>query len=857
MKRLLSIVLAVLMLIPATIFSAVAVEPTATTMADEGAKECTASTQNIASEASISFEGGAHGMLNEVLLTDGKKGPEDQIAHSPHSPSFKWFLTFGKPYEITNVNLYINGTGKCAKCGGSHTATADSVQSVQIILYDDLGNQVHKSDVVSTVTNDVPDEEVKFSFEKLAVAKVEIICKSASYRGAYFREVEIYKEIGEHNWVLDETTSIKSSCTQKGKNYYNCSCGAKKEERTNAHTVTEWTVTQQPTTKLTGIAEGKCTVPGCNGIASKILPRVVLADSEFQLNKGHVTFKEDLKKKEFGVNDAIDDTKVPRDPSYPEYLFDGIIESATWNPENIWCGTGWTVVEELDVTDALIGRVLAETIKDAEEKDVVTGGSTIDAEALEKIKTNGNTKVKVNDYHHSTLKIDFDQVYTLTMAELYVFSNNNSFTVDFLDAEGNSVKQIAKRAFEYSGGYARVIFTGDVYGLDVKSVLITIESAKWPNGKGLAFTEFKLGAHECNFAQEDIDAGTTENCVVTFDGKCLTCQADRVGAKLTKHVFEKDSANPAQDKIVETITEVNCYRHGVVKKHCTVCNNDIEQVILSTGDHKFDYEKPIYIKAPQLDENGAEVKNDKGETVMVELKPNCGKEGLGYEKCSEPGCIATTAVHVLPPQGEHAYQWVEKKGDEADYTHDGIKLSTCTVCGGIDAEKGEQVSPKKEPKFITAQDYTIRYTGYTSPRATFKMTTSTVTKLEKEGYSIKIYGVVQKGEEIREVQVYGDGATGTMEGNGIFSLVVKNASYGDEFKFSVKIVMESADGASATTPVDQKIMAANTDGTISIYDIASYHMGSEIRSGKIEEKYGAEVKDFYQKIADAAPQKAE
>ncbi|MBO5374368.1 MAG: hypothetical protein J6A54_02840 [Clostridia bacterium] len=697
MKRHISIFLIVLVLLTAML-SAFSVFAEEGTPARTATGTCTADKVNIASEASVGYTGDWFFAINEALLNDGDK--DDVIAHSPKVPNFSWILNFGKPYEITNVDLYINGTGRCSICGGEEHASDDNhaVKSVQITLYDDLGTQVYKSDVVSTISDDKLEEEVFFPFDDAIFAsKIEIAVTSNSYGSAYFREVEVYTEAGEHNWVLDEATSTPASCTQRGRNYYNCECGARKEERTNAHTVTEWTVTQAPTTTTTGIAEGPCTVSGCGGTAAKILPRIKLEDSEFRLTLDKLTFTEDLKEKEFGVNDEIDYTKIPRDPSYPEYLFDGIIESTTWNPENIWCGTGWTEIKWLEVNDELIGRVLAETIRDAEENVVVKSDSVINEEALEKIKANGNTEVKVYDYYHSTLKIDFDQVYTLTMAELYVFSTYNNFTVDFLDADGNSVKQIAKRGFEYRGGYARLIFTGDVYGLDVKSVLITVESAKWPNGKGLAFTEFKLGAHECSFAQEDIDAGTTKGCVTEFDGKCLTCTSERTDAKIYNHTYEKDSSDPTRDK-VEVVSEANCYLSGYETRTCTTCSNTIGRFIQATGEHSFT--KEIIDTQPTCIDSGLAHKEcstvgctatDTQYSVdatgwhiftveVIDKAPSCFETGLAHKKCATSGCTATDTQYSVDATGEHDFS-VEVIDKAPSCFENGFAHKKCSTTG--------------------------------------------------------------------------------------------------------------------------------------------------------------------------------
>lgn len=856
MKRFLSIVLVCLMLIPFSMISVLAT--TAEAPAPQNA-ECTASKQNIAGEASVAYNGNYFWALDGTLLVDGKR---DNQAHSPSQPNFSWIIKFGKAYEITNIDLYVNGTGYCAKCGKQHIIEIEEnpglVTSVQVIMRNDLGVEVYKSDLISFVEYSEDGDlleikrEAKIKFAKISVATIEFVVKSNySYGGALFNEVEVYKEIGEHAWTLDEAKSTPSSCEEEGENVYNCACGAKKEETVPQHKVEEWTVTQQPTTTETGMAEGPCTVPGCGKTGAKALDRLVLSDNEFQLNLDNLTVTEDVKESSDPLE--MDNTRIPNESRDKNALFDGVIETDTWAPTNFWCGTSFTIpTDGVTVDDALIGKYMNEDIKvkyfdekeQAEKEKTEIGKNTlITAEIVQKLKDLEVATVNVYDRNDSTLTVTFDQVYTLTMAELYVWSNDNYFVIEFFGADGTLLKSVDKARYA-SNDYKRLIFTGEIYGMDVKSVVITIKGAKWPGGKGLAFTELKLGAHKCEFKAEDIAKGTTENCVTTFDAKCIICQKDRVDAKITNHTFEKDTTDPTQDKIVEVVQEVNCYRNGVVKKHCSECDTDVSVTVEATGQHDFDYSKPIYVKEKRV--------NEDGEEIEVELKPTCGDEGMGYEKCKVSGCIATTSPHVLAPEGDHSYEWIERDDAKSDYTHEGTQDWKCKVCGDIDAEKGTQTSKKVDRSFVSASDWTIRYTDFVSPRATFSIKLKTVQAIEEEGFSVKIYGVVEKGEEIKEVQVYGTGATGTYAKNGAFSLVVKNASVNDEFKFYAKTVITSTDSASTEKTITTKVLTGNSDGTVCATDVARYYATSESRAQKLADKYGEAVKNFYVKLADKA-----
>ena len=822
MKKFLSIVLALLMLIPFSVLSVLAIDEATLMSEEESTAECTIGKQNIANEASVGYTGTWFFAINETLINDGNK---DVVAHSPKNPTFTWQLKFGKPYEITNVDLYVNGTGKCYKCGGEHSASAaNAVKSAQIILYDDLGAEVYKSEPMSRLEYDGEGqitkilEEAKFEFPKVSVSSITIEAKTDSYGSAFFREVEVYKEIGSHNWVLDEESSVPSTCTSNGKNFYDCECGATKQERTSKHTVEEWTVTQAPTTTATGMAEGPCVVPGCGGKGSKALERLILSDTEFSLTMNNFTVTEDVK-----AGSDLVVTQTPNEGREWQDLFDGVVETATWGPGNFWCGTGWST-STLAVNDDLIGKTLAWDVKSSDVV-VVAKDTVITAEHVALLKEKGVNEVGVVDENYSTLTIEFEQVYTLTMAELYVYSNNNHFSVDFIGEDGSVLKTVNKPNFEVSK-YTRVIFTGDIYGMDVKAIVIRIHSAKWDGGVGLAFTELLIGAHECAFTDEAIASGTVDGCVTTFSGKCTRCQVQRSAAKIVKHTFEKDQDDPTKDK--ETvITEVTCYSNGIVNKHCTGCDQDVAQVVLATGEHVFDREK-----------------------VVVE--PNCGVMGTSYNECSTPGCSAKTEEFSTPTKGNHNFKWVEKEDAKADYTHEGVKVYRCEVCEQVDDSKGTEVSPILDASIVSSQDWTIRYTDFVSARANFKINLTKIKNLEKDGYTVNVYGIVQKGEVTKQVKIYGEGANAEYKSNGSFALVVKNAAASDEFKFSVLTVIESADEAFAETVTASKAIAGNNDGTVCVYDVAKYYINNDSRANRLESNFGTEVKNFYASLVEQA-----
>ncbi|MBE6625311.1 MAG: hypothetical protein E7622_06685 [Ruminococcaceae bacterium] len=811
MKRILSIILAVLMLIPLCVLGISA--------EGEGANQnatCTVGAKNIANEASVGYVGAHFWAIDGAKLVDNNK---EHLAHSPVY-DFSYTFKFGSLKTISSVVALVNGEGHCSSCGYAHTADAgNSVRGVSIKLSDDTGKIVYESDVINLYDDTDPENivlgtEAKFEFDAIAVSTVEIFVKTPSWGGAYFREVEIFQEIGEHAWVADAENTVPSSCEAAGVDAFKCACGATKEIQTNQHTVEEWTTILAPTTTASGIAQGECTVPGCGGKAAKELPRLSLTDNQNKLNLNNISVSENPYNIQDYLTENHPDYKkdfnnnmyIPNVDRNPEALFDNIIDTGT----NFWCGTAFRIRKILVYDDPA-------TEEDETQFDIVKPD---DPETPDKDETE-----YAYDTYYSTLTIDFDQSYILTQAELYVYSNWNYFTIEFKGADGNAIKSITKTNFETSG-CQRLIFTGDVYGESIKSIVITVTGSKWEGGKGLAFTEMKLSAHECEFLPEDIANGTTENCVTTFSGTCLRCKSARTDAKIVSHTWEKDETDPTQDKIVQTLTEVTCYGNGKVEKHCTVCDQNIALVVPATEAHVW-----------------GETKYDK---ENVTYKPTCGDVGLGYERCTNEGCTATSEIHTVPPQGEHNYKWTEKVGFEADYTHDGVKAFTCAVCSQIDESKGTQVSPMLDSKkLVSAREWSIRYTDFVSPRATFKISMGTINQIELDGFSVKVFGVVQKGEETREVQVYGDGARGLIRKDGTFSLVVKNAQYSDDYKFSVRVEITCiADSTASTGVAPSRNLSTAGDGQVSAKDIATYYLAPN-RADSLDEH----VKALYEQIA--------
>jgi hypothetical protein len=318
-------------------------------------------------------------------------------------------------------------------------------------------------------------------------------------------------------------------------------------------------------------------------------------------------------------------------------------------------------------------------------------------------------------------------------------------------------------------------------------------------------------------------------CKTTFDGTCWMCGEARTGVVEYNHTFEKETGTES-DKIYTTnadettdYKDATCYTDGKGYKHCTVCDVDVDTIIPATGNHDF--------------ENGAPVYDD-------DKAPTCGEGSTGHKKCATEGCPAVSEDCDFPATGEHSkWSWKVIPGQEPDYTHTGLKGYYCGVCGYKDTSKEDQVAAMEKLNCVTQKDWSIRYTDFISARATFKINKNNIEAIDDE-FDVKIFGVVQKGEVTKEVQVYGEGATGKVGNDGTFSLVVKGASYTDEYKFSVRIEITCKDdNTKAESTVNSKNLTTAPDGTVSAKNVAEYFLAPN-RVDALD----AEVKKLYETI---------
>lgn len=459
------------------------------------------------------------------------------------------------------------------------------------------------------------------------------------------------------------------------------------------------------------------------------------------------------------------------------------------------------VIPVLDIAD-YVTRLTADDITTSEE---------LPADAAEDAKRNKDAimdgKVNLDPYAGngtynfwfgpagSKLTIEFNEEFILYSVVLHVYSNWSGFKIEFFSATGTEVYSYENNA--YQGGQA-MSFTEDLMNKKVQKVVITSLHAKNTNGVNNGgmqiFSELEIQAHKCEY---DMDEATNvvegAKCKKTFDGTCIICEWTRTGVTRDFHENELDVSE------TDNVSPATCVSNGYKKVICSECGTKQTIVEYATGIHDFKDAKLKY-------------KDDKKET--------CGEGATAWPLCNV--CGAKGEEMTFEATGNHTY--ADTVTTLSTYTKPGVMESVCSVCAAPEpgAEPKDAPLATLNPGF-TALDYSIRRTDFLATRVSFRMDLGRIKSLEEQGYDVKVYGVVAKGDVTKEVQIYGQGATGVYSDRGEFSIVVKNAtSYEDEYEYSVKMVITDVNGKAEAVTISRD-MSTNNNKAVSMYDVAKYY----------------------------------
>ena len=839
MKKFLSVILAVLMIVPLFLFSTTAAEQ----------KECTHMRNNIASKANAS-DTGVSGQVNHTLVVDGNRGTGSYGDHN--SKQFSYILEYDEDQYLDEILLVVNGKGDCPSSWASFKEVTNKNFIFEIKVTNKAGQVVYTSDPDNPPTSldrETYSTTEDSAWEPLYASKIEIIVQSNWAGGdCIIWEIEVYSgTYGKHVW--NETSSKPSTCDEQGYIEYACSCGEVKKEKlpfSEAHTWDNGTVTTPATATTAGVKTFTCTT--CGEEREDVVPAtehnafdngVVTAPTCDEM--GYTTFTcthcSTYTYKGNYVNALGHDMDDGVMTVKPTFTSGG---KMTYTCKRTDCG--YSYEEDLAMAwyrdyEMLIGA------EDATVTEVFTGTTDpFDANSSKDAIFDGLKMVSpwgANSTNYwkapcgynadetaksGKLVIDFNYEYYLTAAKFYIYGNSLGFKITIYNSADEVVYETTKSAYSVNSAADEPIsLIAEVIGQKAKKVVI--ESTN-QYGKSPWVSEVELFAHECQYDEADktninFDAPT---CKQTFDGTCWMCAQTRVGVARYLHTYTQ--LNGVDQVTVDA--EPSCFEAGSGRKACTVCEKEETVVIPATGLHNFD--------------------DGKQEIITPN---NCGVAGEAYKACATAGCTAKSESYVLPATGNHGsnFIWKDLEGFSADYTHEGKQGYICKVCSYRDESKGEKTSPTKTIDGLVTTKiawWTIRYNDFVSPRATFKIDKSKVTPLGDD-FTVKIFGVVKKGDQVKEVQVYGEGATGNTLKDGTFSLVVKGASVTDEFEFSTRIEITCVDdNTKSSYTIDARNIIAG-DSTVSAYDVANYYLSNESKANALNEN----VKKLYEKILAA------
>lgn len=194
MKRTISMILAILMLLPMIASMVFAVST--------GDVEITDEPKNIADLSEISVTSGlSWGNWDPSALVDGDK-EYGTLSPKGHEPSFK--LTFDKVYYISEVVVVANGMGE--HTDGTEDEVAYDTTGVQIKGYDKKGELIYTSELYDTTNV----EEAKFTVGKNVVEiEVIVIPENDSYCSLW--EVEAYTKIAPASCDAEQTNIAKDA----------------------------------------------------------------------------------------------------------------------------------------------------------------------------------------------------------------------------------------------------------------------------------------------------------------------------------------------------------------------------------------------------------------------------------------------------------------------------------------------------------------------------------------------------------------------------------------------------------------------------------------------------------------------
>lgn len=853
MKKVLSFILSVLMIVSV-------ISVTAFASSDD---KCTAGQKNIVSDAlSVSVvdskgniqESGSGKRIDLAYITDGKT---DTGTYSPKIQNFSICITYLNENTFNKIVATINGSGTLYGYSEGKPLETDeyNIQNIQFIFYDMDGIKVYETENFDTSgLKEVILDNISVRASKIEM-KVTAKPGETSWSGkSYIWEVETYAEIGSHAYVYDSGSSVAPSCTEAGKRVYKCECGAVKEETIPAsgiHTWDEGTVTTPATETTPGVKTFTCTV--CKETTTEAIPATgghnwdtgtvvapTCTDRGYTLYKCTDTGCEETYKDNFvnALGHDFDTGVLVKRSSATEK------GKMKYTCKRSGCDYSYTDDLPLARYSDAISVIKNYNVKSATATSNYAGGSqSWAAKSSSDVKNiiDGNTgtiwasgKSEDTGKFEGTATIELDYEYIAIGCKLYVWSNYNTFMIDFFDESGKSILPVKTmkdkdgNVIEYTyktlsnvqmtDGYEKtpINLSEDVYLKRVKKIVITIpDGVKW-EGIGVQIAEIELTTHKCQYEESEKTNVTPADCVNktngSFHGTCYVCGAER-------DVFVPyDEAHEYNDIVVDKAP--TCIEDGVGNRTCKLCGTTETNVIIpATGRHKYT------------------INNE-------DIAPTCVDAGKGHYTCEV--CGLRGSYYEIPATNVHTYVWKNKI--EPTYTKEGVSEHVCSVCDAIEDGVTKSIPEKEiEDDLFTFDKYSVRLTDFVGVRATFRFNDAAIDKLERQGYEVEITAYVKNSAGVeKSVKIHGGEDSTEIWGDDGFSVVVKGGSYYDEYSFRINVTITDKNGT-ATKDVSADTVSEKGGTEVSVCEVAEYLMTSSLSSLTKPVRY------FYQYIINNKP----
>lgn len=832
---------------------------------------CDAKLDNIEQEATFSATGANvnywHGM-DWKALTDGDTTVGTR---SPKGRNYSIWMHFPQEYLMSKIDIYCNTDVGGKVPNGSVEGKYYGNQQMQICVYNFNEELVWDSDLLDTSTTTCLEVE-----PYIDGAIVEIKMFGSFSGGEYLWEIDVFSESGNHIFKTEDKQN--PTCLVPGIKEKVCQCGKTVKESiapTGLHVwKTEGEVISPPTEIKNGIFRVGC--EKCVATKDLDIPATghnwdsgewhePLCDTEGYReykckDEGcSASYKADFKSSFPHIWDA---GKVTKKPSVTEEgittyscLRENCNETKTSTIKKHKYTDNTTAFNKDAITNVNITLGSAE-YNEAGYNLALNGGiNEVGGKVEKEIDKNYLFDNNKETYWYApagtVVEIFLDKEYYFTSGLAFFSGNWVSGRVEFCSKDSEDESKYVVNATFNSGNIDNGAKPGSPVEVDMadslaggtkaSKIVITVVAAKWANGNAFKWHGFDLKVHACDITEDDYalegDGYVAPSC--TVNGKCVaTCQVCGVKTNVVLepsakygHKFDMNSLT-----VLEPAT---CSKDGVGKGNCTECGSNFSDVTIpATNKHSF----------------------TRNVTIMT---AKCGFEGIAHKLCET--CNIIGELYTLPSTGVHEYIWTTES--IPSYTAIGKRVYTCKYCNiidKIDPNTGinQEIAQKLEvpSDLLTFKGYSVRTEGFIGIRLKYQLNLDYLkTRLDAE-YDAEFENNLLDTCDVRVITYItdADGNEKTVESygkysenkynptTGEFSVVIDPQSVYDEYEIHTVVRIMNFRGLELIE-CEMSDLNGNTDGTISVYDIAKDAVATNSTLNDAR-------KTFYQNIIDSKPE---